>query len=146
MRFSHLAAGSMLVKEGQGVRAGDLIARVGSTGMSTGPHLDFEVFRASPSDFTRNRFLFGLDAKNYVDPLEALSHGFLFASKHKGYASDLAFQRALIARGAKIDDDGDFGAKSLAAALKIYPDIPSPSTSNLEGLARRLDNNPIINV
>lgn len=38
--YGHLA--EILVNTGQRVRAGELIGRLGSTGMSTGPHLHFE--------------------------------------------------------------------------------------------------------
>jgi murein DD-endopeptidase MepM/ murein hydrolase activator NlpD len=42
--FMHLQAGSLLVSKGQTVTAGQQLARVGSTGVSEGPHLHFEVW------------------------------------------------------------------------------------------------------
>src|SRR5205085_2855008 len=42
-RFGHLS--KVLVKEGDIVNEGDLIALSGSTGRSTGPHLHYEVRR-----------------------------------------------------------------------------------------------------
>ena len=51
--FAHL--GSLVVREGQEIEKGAVIATVGSTGKSTGPHLHFEVRRdgeaVDPADF-----------------------------------------------------------------------------------------------
>ncbi len=43
-RYGHIMDGGLFVTKGQVVAAGDKIAGVGSTGMSTGNHLHFEVF------------------------------------------------------------------------------------------------------
>ncbi len=53
-RYGHLSA--FLVKEGQVVNAGTPIAKVGSTGRSTGPHLHFEV-RSKDRALDPNKYL-----------------------------------------------------------------------------------------
>ncbi len=42
--FMHLRTGSILVREGQSVRTGQLIGQVGNTGRSFGAHLHFEIW------------------------------------------------------------------------------------------------------
>ncbi len=45
--FAHLAPGSVTVREGQAVRVGEVIGRVGQTGNSTTPHLHFQLMDAA---------------------------------------------------------------------------------------------------
>jgi murein DD-endopeptidase MepM/ murein hydrolase activator NlpD len=59
--FVHLVPGSIVVRAGQALRAGDVIGRVGHTGNSTAPHLHFQLMdgpdaltaRAVPCAFRR---------------------------------------------------------------------------------------------
>lgn len=48
--YGHLQPGSIQVKEGQHVRRGELIARVGNSGNATGPHLHFQLSGAPGLD------------------------------------------------------------------------------------------------
>jgi murein DD-endopeptidase MepM/ murein hydrolase activator NlpD len=42
--FMHLKRGSVVVSAGSSVAAGEQLAQVGSTGVSSGPHLHFEIW------------------------------------------------------------------------------------------------------
>ena len=53
-RYGHMS--EVLVAEGQMVKAGDTIGRIGSTGRSTGPHLHYEV-RVDGEPVDPERFL-----------------------------------------------------------------------------------------
>jgi murein DD-endopeptidase MepM/ murein hydrolase activator NlpD len=48
--FTHLKAGGLLVRVGQHVVRGQRLALSGNSGMSTGPHLHWEVRKGSPAD------------------------------------------------------------------------------------------------
>ena len=61
--YAHLH--KSLVREGQQVKRGDIIALVGSTGKSTGPHLHYEVhYKGRPVD-PRNFYFLDLSPEDY---------------------------------------------------------------------------------
>lgn len=63
-RYAHLSA--TLVKVGQSVNLGDPIAKVGSTGRSTGPHLHFEIRRADKTLNPQNFINVGKKLSSYI--------------------------------------------------------------------------------
>lgn len=67
-RYAHLS--EMTVAQGEEVRRGQLIGRVGSTGKSTTPHLHYEVrFKDDPMNPV-NYFFNELSAEDYVEMLQ----------------------------------------------------------------------------
>lgn len=64
--YGHLQTGSVVVQEGQTVHTGDELAKVGNTGLSTGPHLHLEIrlngeASVNPIDFLRKLNVGGIN-------------------------------------------------------------------------------------
>lgn len=70
--YEHLKPGSITVKPGQQVKRGDIIAALGFTGQSTGPHLHFHVADVdSPLGAEGIPFVFGqFEARGYYADLD----------------------------------------------------------------------------
>lgn len=90
--FMHLQKGSINVKQGDEVPTGKLLARVGSTGRSSGPHLHFEIWTGGPWQF----------GGKPVDPLPSLKRW--FASAPGGAIQIAAAAKTSVATHDHLDD------------------------------------------
>jgi len=61
--FAHMKDGSLKVKKGQKIEAGAPLGKMGTTGMSTGKHLHWEL-RLGKSH------IWDADGKNYIEPID----------------------------------------------------------------------------
>lgn len=61
--YAHMADGSLKVKKGQKVEAGTPLGKMGSTGMSTGKHLHFEIWIGKKHGWSAN-------GKGFVEPIK----------------------------------------------------------------------------
>jgi murein DD-endopeptidase MepM/ murein hydrolase activator NlpD len=77
--YAHLEPGSMQVKPGQKVKAGHVLGKMGTSGMSTGIHLHWEIWKGKTHGWSA-------DGKGFVEPIsfvKALNE----ADKAKGFAN-----------------------------------------------------------
>jgi murein DD-endopeptidase MepM/ murein hydrolase activator NlpD len=61
--YAHLVKGSMKVKQGDKVKAGDVLGTMGTSGMSTGIHLHWEIWKGKTHGWSD-------DGKGFVEPIE----------------------------------------------------------------------------
>lgn len=64
-RFAHLS--KILVYKGEKIKRGQIIAKVGSTGLSTAPHLHYEVRKNNKAINPENYFYADIDPEKYLD-------------------------------------------------------------------------------
>ncbi len=111
--YSHLKQGSLRVKEGQNVKQGDLLGYVGMSGLTSFPHLHFQVMsrkqvvdpfsgpqKTTPCTHSENN-LWNSEARDLVDyiPTGLLSFGF----------------SAEIPKNRQIMESGDFHQETLSS-------------------------------
>jgi len=61
--YAHMANGSVKVKKGQKVEAGTPLGKMGSTGISTGKHLHWELQKGK-------NYVWNATGKNYIEPVK----------------------------------------------------------------------------
>jgi hypothetical protein len=75
--YAHLQPGSLLVRTGQRVKTGQIIARLGNTGNTTAPHLHFHMM-STPSPLSSNGLPFTFNVfqgEGVLNPTDALLAG-----------------------------------------------------------------------
>ncbi len=77
--YAHLEKGSLQVKTGDKVEAGKVLGKMGTTGMSTGVHLHWEVWAGKEHGWSDN-------GKGFVEPIE-FTKALIQAEKAKGVAN-----------------------------------------------------------
>lgn len=61
--YAHMQKGSLQVKKGQKVQAGTVLGKMGATGMVTGKHLHWEIWKGKTHGWTNN-------GKGFLDPMK----------------------------------------------------------------------------
>lgn len=79
--YAHLEKGSIQVKTGQKVTAGTVLGVMGTSGMSTGVHLHWEIWAGREHGWSDN-------GKGFVEPIE-FTKAVIAAQKAAGYANEV---------------------------------------------------------
>ena len=78
--YAHMVEGSLQVKPGQKITAGTVLGKMGTTGMSTGVHLHWEIWKGKDHGWSA-------DGKGFVEPVGFVK-ALLAAEKAKGFAKE----------------------------------------------------------
>lgn len=134
--YAHMADGSVKVKKGQKIEAGTPLGKMGSTGVSTGKHLHWELQKGK-------NYVWNSTGKNYIEPVKFFK-ALIAWEKSNAEAPVEAKPTDPVAPAPTHDDAGAKAAESSQTATtptsKTRPTIKvgSKSVANIKYLQKKL--------
>jgi murein DD-endopeptidase MepM/ murein hydrolase activator NlpD len=126
--YAHMKDDSLKVKKGQKVEAGQMLGKMGTTGMSTGKHLHWELRKGK-------QHIWGSDGKHYIEPIAffkaLIAHEKAVASAPVVTPADAPVAPAPVhdeAQAAKLEAER-LAAKAAQAAPVVAPVIKKPAVT-----------------
>lgn len=124
--YAHLAKGSLQVKTGQKVTAGTVLGVMGTSGMSTGVHLHWEIWKGKSHGWSDN-------GKGFVEPIE-FTKAVIAAEKAAGFAAEATPEDAPV--------EGEVKKPAAPAAKK--PTTPAPAKKTPAAAPKKSPSSPSV--
>ncbi len=109
--YAHMQDGSLKVKKGQKIEAGTPLGKMGTTGMSTGKHLHWELRLGK-------QHIWDANGKNYIEPI-AFFKALIASEKAIATASVVATEDDPVAEAPTHDEAGTKVVDAQLAAAKV---------------------------
>jgi murein DD-endopeptidase MepM/ murein hydrolase activator NlpD len=119
--YAHLEKGSLQVKTGQKVTAGTVLGVMGTTGMSTGVHLHWEIWKGKDHGWSA-------DGKGFVEPIE-FTKSVIAMQKAASFAKEAT---------PETDPVSDDGVKEQPKKVAAKPAAPKPAAKPAPKTAKQL--------
>lgn len=123
--YAHLVPGSIQVKPGQKVKAGTVLGKMGTSGMSTGVHLHWEIWKGKTHGWSP-------DGKGFVEPVGFVK-ALLAAERAKAFANEAT---PADAPAEAVPDLSKPAAKAAPKAPAKAPAKPAPKKASGGGSAK----------
>lgn len=119
--YAHMVPNSLQVKVGQKIKAGDVLGKMGTSGMSTGRHLHWEIWKGKTHGWSA-------DGKGFVEPV-SFTKALMAAEDAKGFA-DVAADPSEKAEPAPVHEPVKKAVPAKPKTVTAKP-VAKPTTTKL---------------